>query len=190
MKSFITILALFLSGIMLSQTPQVFKYQAVVRDGAGNLITNSNVSFRISILDGSGTAVYVESHSVLTNSRGLVGLEVGGGTSITGLFSSIDWSVGTISMEVELDPSGGTSYTSLGTSDLQSVPYALYAENSANDSVNDADADPTNEFQVLSRNGDTILLSNGGFVLLASSSGGNTLDQAYDQGGPGSGRIG
>ena len=92
-------------------------------------------------------------------------------------------------MEVELDPAGGSSFTSLGTSQLLSVPYALYAENSANDSVIDADADPTNEFQSLSRNGDTILLSNGGFVILPAASGGNTLDGAYDQGGPGNGRT-
>ena len=189
MKTIITIWVLFLSGLILAQTPQMFKYQAVVRDGAGNLITNTNVSFRISIVNGSGTSIYTETHSAMTNDRGLVNLEVGGGTIVSGSFSSIDWGAGSLSMEVELDPAGGSSYTSLGTSSLLSVPYALYAANSQNDSVIDADADPTNEFQMLSMHGDTIMLSNGGFVILPSNPGGNSLDAAYDQGGPGFGRT-
>ncbi len=189
MKSIFTLFILVLSGLMLAQTPQMFKYQAVVRDGSGNLLANSNVSFRISILDGSGVSVFTETHSVTTNSRGLVSLSIGAGSLVSGSFSTIDWGADSFDMEVELDPNGGSSYTSLGISSLQSVPYALYAENTANDSVVDADADPTNEFQTLSRKGDTIFLTNGGFILLPPNSGGNTLDAAYDQGGAGMGRI-
>ena len=79
MKKITTILMAIMSAIMLfAQTPQAFKYQALVRDNVGNILEDQNVSFQISILEGSasGTSVYVETHSEMTNEFGLVNLEI------------------------------------------------------------------------------------------------------------------
>ena len=135
MKKIVLLLAsLTLAITTLTQTPQAFKYQAVVRDNAGEILANQLVSFQISIHDGSagGTIVYEERHSTTTNQFGLSTFEIGNGISTIGSFISIDWGSGTKYLEIELDPSGGTNYVSMGTSQLLSVPYALHAETSEN----------------------------------------------------------
>ena len=148
------------------QAPEGFKYQAVLRD-AGNLILNNQaVGMRLTIQQGSigGTSVYTETFATATNGYGLVNLEIGSGTTIDD-FSTIDWENGPYFMETAVDIAGGTNYTIMGTSQLMSVPYALHAktaENVTNDQVNDADADPLNEIQTISRVGTTVTLSSGG----------------------------
>jgi hypothetical protein len=129
------ILAIILGVAVLAQTPQSFRYQAVARDNSGNILANQSVSFRISILSGSvsGTAVYIETHTGLsTNAFGLVELEIGKGTPVTGTFSSINWGSNTYFVKVEMDPEGGGTYQTLSTSQLLSVPYALYSEKAGN----------------------------------------------------------
>ena len=113
-----------------AQTPQAFKYQAVARDGMGNVLGNKAVSFRISILQGSasGSAVYSETHSKTTNPFGLVDLEIGHGTPVSGSFTGINWGSDSYIIKVEMDPNGGSSYIILGTSQLLSVPYALLSK--------------------------------------------------------------
>lgn len=115
-----------------AQSPQVFKYQAVARDLSGNILATQAVSFQISILQGSatGSSVYTETHATTTNSFGLVNLEIGNGTLISGDFTTIDWGTNSYFVQIEMDETGGTSYNMMGTSQLLSVPYALYAENS------------------------------------------------------------
>ncbi len=122
---------IFLVSNTFAQAPQRMSYQAIVRDNLGNLVTNQNVSMRVSILQGSvsGTTSYSETHSTSTNNNGLVTIEIGGGLPITGTFSAINWSTGTYFIKTETDPSGGSNYSIVGTSQLLSVPYALYAEN-------------------------------------------------------------
>jgi hypothetical protein len=121
--------SLFIFSSLIAQTPEKISYQAVVRDNAQKLIANQSVGIRISILQGSatGTAVYVESHTVTTNPNGLVTLEIGSGTVASGSISGINWSTGTYFIKSETDPTGGTTYTLVGTSQLLSVPYALHA---------------------------------------------------------------
>jgi hypothetical protein len=134
------------------QAPEGFKYQAVVRD-AGNLILNNQVvGMRMTIQQGAigGATVYQETFAPTTNGYGLVNLEIGSGTIVSGTFATIDWSAGPFFIETAVDVSGGTSYAVMGTSQLMSVPYALHAktaENVTNDAVDDADADATNELQ-------------------------------------------
>ena len=115
-----------------AQAPQRMSYQAVVRDEANALVTNATVGMRLSILQGSatGTAVYVETHSAPTNANGLVSVEVGGGAVQSGSMEAIDWASGPYFLRSETDPNGGGNYTIAGTSQLLSVPYALYAANS------------------------------------------------------------
>jgi hypothetical protein len=132
MKHLFTLLiATFLSCAVWAQTPQSFRYQAVARDNSGNVLANQNVSFRISILSGSvaGTMVYYETHTGLsTNAFGLVEMEIGKGTPVTGTFSSINWGSNSYFVKVEMDPAGGSAWQTLSTSQLLSVPYALHAK--------------------------------------------------------------
>jgi hypothetical protein len=115
-----------------SQSPNRFSYQAVVRNSGGILVQNGNVGFKISILQGTstGTVVYSETQVVATNNNGLATMEIGGGSVVSGTFSTIDWSAGPYFLKTETDPAGGTSYTITGTTQLLSVPYALYAAKS------------------------------------------------------------
>ncbi|WP_202390743.1 collagen-like protein [Flavobacterium sp. Sd200] len=133
MKRIITLLVLLSSATLLAQAPGKMSYQSVVRNTGGDLITNSAVGVQISVLQGSatGTVVFSETHNVSTNANGLLSLEIGGGTAITGTFGAINWSSGPFFIETEIDPAGGSNYTISGTNELMSVPYALYAANSA-----------------------------------------------------------
>ncbi|MBP6871994.1 MAG: hypothetical protein KBC43_08305 [Bacteroidales bacterium] len=115
-----------------AQVPQKMSYQAVVRDENGGLIKSNMIGVRVQIIQGSefGGSVYVEFHQALTNANGLVTLKIGDGTVVYGEFSEIDWSDGPYFIKTETDPAGGTNYTIAGTSELLSVPYALYAGSS------------------------------------------------------------
>lgn len=132
MKRIFTILGISILTIQLiAQAPQAFTYQAVVRYNTGEIVAEELVRFRISIHDASttGTVIYQESHPpVFTNQFGLANLKIGLGSPSIGSFALIDWSSSSKYLEVELDPTGGTNYNSLGTTQLFSVPYALYAE--------------------------------------------------------------
>jgi hypothetical protein len=126
------LILLFLSLSIYAQSPEKMSYQAVVRDANNTLVANQTVGMQISILQSSitGIVVYTETHSVDANSNGLVSLEIGTGSSTSGNFSLIDWSAGPYFIKTETDPTGGTSYTINGTSQLMSVPFALYAKSS------------------------------------------------------------
>ena len=158
---------------LFAQSPEKFTYQSVIRDAGNNLVVSQVVGVRLSILQGSvnGALVYAETHSPVSNTNGLISLEVGGGNIVSGNFASINWLNGPYFLKSETDPSGGTNYSISGASQLLSVPYSLHskqAETVINDQVNDADADPVNELQVISFSNDTLYLSNGGSVYLGS----------------------
>ena len=88
---------------------------------------------QIEILQGgiSGTPVYTESFTPTTNTYGLVNLEIGTGTTSDD-FTIIDWANDTYFIRTSIDVTGGSSYSVMGTSQLMSVPYALYAKTSGN----------------------------------------------------------
>lgn len=134
MKNILFVILFLASFIQINQaqSPNSFSYQAIVRDAGGSTINNQTVAFRISILQttATGSAVYSESHSASTNNFGLVNLEIGGGTLISGDFSTIDWGSDDYFVQIELDAAGGNNYTTMGTSQLLSVPFAMYAKNS------------------------------------------------------------
>jgi hypothetical protein len=133
MKNLITLLILVImtSASSYCQPPQVFKYQAVIRDASGEIMSNQPVDLRISIRNGStgGTIVYQETFLETTNQFGQVSLNIGTGTVLIGTFSGIDWSSGSKFMQV--DKKEGSFYNLMGTSELSAVPYALYTERSA-----------------------------------------------------------
>ncbi|HNV80480.1 MAG TPA: hypothetical protein PLO02_02415, partial [Tenuifilaceae bacterium] len=126
-------IASILTGVILSlgvfsQAPQGFNYQAVVRNPQGEPLAEQQVSIRIVLQDESGVVThYSETHSVTTSPQGVVSFVVGNGNVQSGDFANIPWADGNIHMQIEVDPTGGSSYTTLGVSQLQSVPYALYA---------------------------------------------------------------
>jgi hypothetical protein len=125
------LLALVISAS--AQVPQQLNYQAVARNAAGTVLANQAVSVRFTILDGSvtGTNVYEETHAALTtNQFGLFTTTIGGGTVVSGTFSAINWATNPKYVKVELDPAGGNNYVDMGTTQLNAVPYALYAGNS------------------------------------------------------------
>lgn len=119
---------------LFAQAPQKFSYQAVVRDASNHLVTSQMVGVRVNILQGgvSGTVVYMETQTAVTNANGLITLQIGGGNVLSGNFATIDWSDGPFFLKTETDPTGGTNYSIEGTQQLLSVPYALYAGASAN----------------------------------------------------------
>jgi microcystin-dependent protein len=138
MKHLITICAVLLitaSALLPQQTsaqaPNKMSYQAVIRNSSNALITNTAVGMQISILQGSinGTAVYVETQIPTTNANGLVSLEIGSGTLVTGTFGAINWANGPYFIKTQTDPTGGNNYTIFGTNELMSVPYALFSAN-------------------------------------------------------------
>jgi hypothetical protein len=124
--------SVFLPQQASAQAPNKLSYQAVVRNNSNALVTNQVVGMRISILQGSanGTASYVETQTPNTNANGLVSIEIGGGNVVSGNLATINWANGPYFVKTETDPTGGTNYTINGTSQLLSVPYAMYAANS------------------------------------------------------------
>ena len=126
------VLSLVATVMLLAQAPQTFSYQTVVRDNNWQVIQNQSIGVQVSIIEdvANGSVVYAEEHTATTNDIGLINLAVGGGTVATGLFSNIDWGNHSYFMKISVDVSGGTSYIVMGTTQLRSVPYALYAETS------------------------------------------------------------
>jgi len=170
----LVVLAL-ITNVILAQVPNLINYQTVIRDNSGDIVANQAVDFEISIITGSisGTPIYTEAHTVTTNGFGIVNFLIGGGTPSLGTFNTIDWSVSSHYVNTKVDV--GSGLEDMGTQQLMSVPYALLSENVVNDSVIDNDADPANEIQSLSIDGDTIEISNGNSIVLpVANNGGKT----------------
>ena len=137
MKKYVLTLCLFCLGIFnafaqipqLDEIPKTMSYQAIIRNGSQGLVVNGTISVRISIIKGSefGNPVYVEAHNARTNGNGLVTLQIGGGTSLFGVYDSINWSSGPYFLRTETDPLGGTEYGITSVSQILSIPYALYS---------------------------------------------------------------
>lgn len=132
MKTLLTILVTsvaLLTGVSLAyaQVPQKFNYQAVCRDNSGNVLADQPVVLLMTIRQSfpGGTILYKETHSVVTNNFGLVNIAIGGGMVVLGVFSDIPWGSGDKYLEIEID--AGSGFHSIGTTQLLSVPYALFA---------------------------------------------------------------
>jgi hypothetical protein len=136
MKKLFTSLLLMSSGLgLMAQAPNLISFQAVVRDNSNQLIVNSPLGMKTTIIQGSptGTVVYEELHfpNPQTNANGLVTLQIGSGLTIQGSFNNIQLDMGPYYIKTDTDPNGGTNYTISGTSQFLSVPYALYANKSS-----------------------------------------------------------
>jgi hypothetical protein len=113
------------------QAPQKMSYQAVIRNSNDSLLISTPVGMRINLVQGtpSGTVVFSETQTATTNSNGLVSLQIGMGTVVTGTFACIDWAAGPYYVKTETDLTGGTNYTIISSNELMSVPYALFSAN-------------------------------------------------------------
>ena len=129
MNNLIIMSLLIFPMLGISQAPQRINFQSVLRNTTGEVISNSSVSLRISILRGTttGTLVYSETHAKMTDAGGLMSLQIGSGTLPSTDFAAIDWGGSAHFIKLEADFSGGNNYVLLGTQELMSVPYALYA---------------------------------------------------------------
>jgi uncharacterized protein (TIGR02145 family) len=156
-------LALFPALALFSQSPQGIPYQAVMRNADGTVMASSEAELTFMIHDGTadGTVVYQESHSLTSNTQGLVSCVVGNGVVSQGSFSNINWGSGAKFLHVMLGS------TDLGTQQMLSVPYALHAGNT---SVN------------ISATGDTLIVG-GNSVIVPGISAANT--QVQNNGGLG-----
>jgi hypothetical protein len=117
---------------VFAQAPQKFNYQGIARDAKGAPLANQKMALKIAILPAQDATVpqYIETHLVTTNASGLYTLQVGGGDPLVGAIKDIDWASGNQYIQVAIDPQGGNSFTDIGTTQLLSVPYALYADKS------------------------------------------------------------
>jgi hypothetical protein len=128
-KVYLCLLLILFSANIFCQAPQKLSYQAIVRNSTSELVSDQVVGMQISIIAGStdGTAVYVETQTPTTNSNGMISVEIGNGTVVTGDFGNINWSSGIFFIKTETDIEGGTNYTITGIQQMLSVPYAFYA---------------------------------------------------------------
>jgi hypothetical protein len=132
MKKLYIFLAFIATTTIFAQAPQGFNYQATVRNSTGALIVNQNVNFKFNIMLNSATSlpVFSETHMAPTDDLGQVNLVIGTGTASTGSFTSINWGTGNYYLGIELNT--GAGYIAMGTTQLLSVPYALYANSAGN----------------------------------------------------------
>jgi hypothetical protein len=199
---------LFGSSKLMAQTPLGINYQGIARSADGSPLINQFIGLRVSITNGpDGSVDFIEEHHPETNAFGLFAVILGQGQS-AGRIAEVDWGAGNKWLQIEIDPQDNGNYLLVGTQQMLSVPYALYAANSGkpltpgfgveinNNQISntlpdrivningtgaatvsgsypnftvdvaansiDADADPTNELQTVSKAGSTVTLSNGG----------------------------
>ena len=184
MKRAITLITGVLITVCLwAQSPNKMSYQAVIRNSSGQLVVSQSIGMRISILKGSatGTLVYMETKTATTNSNGLVSIEIGGGTG----FDTLNWGNGMYFIKTETDPAGGANYSIAGTSQLLSVPYALYAKTSGNSAptysagsgiqINGSNIISTNINLAVTSTGDTLKIVPGNYVIIPGLSAVNAM---------------
>ena len=159
-KIFNVFVLLLLANIALAQAPQGIPYQAVARNSSGAILASTPISVRFTIRDSiaTGAIKYRETHSVTTTAQGMFNVNVGQGTPVTGTFSGINWGTNAKFMQVEMDPAGGSSYIDMGTTQMMSVPYALYSGSLR---------------LRVSTTGDTLYSGGGNFVLIPGISAAN-----------------
>ena len=127
----IFIIILLTHSLLIAQAPHKMSFQAVMRNANNEIISKSSIGIRISVLQGAanGIVVYSESQNVISDFNGLISLQIGTGNVSFGTFSDIDWANGPYFIKTEADPTGGYDYSIVGSTELLSVPYAMFALN-------------------------------------------------------------
>lgn len=130
MKKLLLLSALFISFLTFAQVPQGISYQAIALNSSGTPVVSSNVRVKLSVLDATatGSILYSETQLKTTSANGLFNLVIGQGTVVSGVLNTINWGTNLKFLKVEMDATGGTNFTLVGTTQLLSVPYALAAD--------------------------------------------------------------
>jgi hypothetical protein len=133
-KTLTTFLAMICTGILFAQVPQAMNYQAIYRNSLGQVMPNSTiqVEYIIHEISAVGNAVYIEDEQSTTNQFGLFTHAIGTGIPVAGSFNAVSWSSSDKFLEVKINGS------SLGTSQLLSVPYALFAASTPHTAPHDS----------------------------------------------------
>ncbi|MBE0664050.1 MAG: hypothetical protein IH597_16460, partial [Bacteroidales bacterium] len=139
---FICLTSLVLS--VIAQAPQGISHQLVIRNNFNRLVTNAPVGIKVSILQGSevGPVIYSETHSLISNTNGMVSFTIGQGSVLNGVFANINWASGSYFIKTEADPAGSNNYSISGTSQALSVPYALHANTAQSITTPITETDP------------------------------------------------
>lgn len=133
MRKLLLTLSVFVlfATVASAQSPYFFNYQGVARNSVGNALVGQTISLRLTIRDGSATGipVYTETRQATTNNFGLFSVQVGGAgaTNVSGTIAATAWWLGSKWMQVEIDPNGGNTFKDVGNTQLISVPYSLYS---------------------------------------------------------------
>ncbi len=188
-----TLCFLLLTQAVKAQTPpNAFNYSAVARNAAGQPIATATIGIQISILKTSSTGAsqYSENHFVITDDFGLFNLVIGAGAVQSGSMATIDWSNDNYYLKVAMDASGGTNFLTIGTTQLLSVPYAMYAKSAGTVSGGVNETDPVFGSSVASgiTLADTTNWNNKQNLLVAGSNitiSGNTISATTASGGGG-----
>ncbi|WP_396167123.1 hypothetical protein [Flavobacterium sp.] len=135
MKKIILFAILLQSIVVMSQVPQGINYQATARNTSGQILANQSVNFKFSLIQTliTNSPIYSETFNGTTDDLGHISLVIGQGTVSLGTFSSINWASGPYFLKIELNT--GSAYITMGTTQLLSVPYALYASNTATKTI-------------------------------------------------------
>lgn len=119
-------LAFLFSAITFAQGG--INYKAVIKDASGSIVSNQAITIRFEVV--STSYVYVEEHNPTTDANGIIVVNIGEGTSLTGSFNTVDWSTDDYFLNVQVDT--GNGLINLGTTPFKNVPYAIYAEKAGN----------------------------------------------------------
>ena len=161
MKQLLTYILVVLTTSVFAQAPESIPYQAVVRNPDGSVMANAAITmtFKIHDLSTTGNVVYEENHSTTTNAQGLVSLNVGNGSVVSGTFSGINWGAGNKFLHVLMN--AGIGVVDLGTQQMMSVPYALHSKEASNGIAG------------FSNSGDTLFLADGSYLIIPGLSSAN-----------------
>ncbi|MFT4982285.1 MAG: hypothetical protein ACI9UR_002155 [Bacteroidia bacterium] len=135
-------IALLCPFLGYAQAPEMFNYQGVARNADGKVLSNQEISLRIGILSAVNMdrAVYAEEHATKTNNLGLFSIQIGNGEALEGEMIKVDWESSAHYVAIQLDADNSGNFLEMGTSQLLSVPYALYAKRSGTEQNTSADA--------------------------------------------------
>ncbi len=130
-KSIIAIMLLSVSA-MFAQVPDAINFQAIARDAGGEVMSNTDIMIRLTVLDGSatGTEAYQELRALTTNEYGSFSFQIGRDADYVtvGAFADIIWQTGNKFLKLDYDPTNQFNWDlTLGTIEFVTVPFAFSA---------------------------------------------------------------
>ena len=165
-STLISATAIFMLFGLIAQAsaPNGFNYQAVVRNAAGNIMPSQRINLRFTLHKDSlnGASNFIETDSAVSSPQGIFTVVIGGGNIVAGSFDSIHWGACSYFLQVEMDINGGVNFLDMGTSQLVSVPYSLYAKTAGS-----IDLTPTMYPTI--NGADTIVVANNSYIIVTSS---------------------